>query len=581
MDRKSIVAISIAVVVMVVWQSYYQRQLNLYQKAQAAKAAAMATPSPSATASPSASAVATTGTSVTAPAEVKIPATPQEPEKTETITTKTAVYTFTNHGGGISSIKLLKHEGATPGEFVTLNTSGTHPIGSILQDPNDADDTYHVSVDGNLVTCEQTTPLGLQIVKSYKVQQDPGQEYKVSLDVSITNRASAPISNGDLYLYLGAVHPVHATELMNYTGFTWYHGGESEYITPHWFSAGGFFGMHTSEAKSVYAQAPGNVKWAAVRNQYFTSLIADPTGTAKGVSAKPYNAKVEGQDLKGIEGSLQLAGMRLKPGESIQKSFLIYAGPAEYSRLAALGHGEDHLIDMDHWWITRVIVRTVGLLLLNVMNWINGFVGNYALSIIILTFIVRAILWPIQGRANKSMKRMQVIQPKVNDLREKYKDDPAKMNQEVFKLYREYKVNPMAGCLPALIQIPIFLAFFTMLGTAVELRSGHFLWVHDLSRPDTVFHIAGFPINVLPICMAATMILQMQLTPKTGDPAQQRMMMFMPLMFVTFTYKYASALALYYTVQNILSIIQLYVTRNQPIPAVVKEPVAKKQRRGL
>ena len=177
------------------------------------------------------------------------------------------------------------------------------------------------------------------------------------------------------------------------------------------------------------------------------------------------------------------------------------------------------------------------------------------------------------------MKQMQALQPKMQELKEKYKDDPTRMNTELMKLYKDYGVNPFAGCLPMLIQIPIFFGFYTMLGSAVELRNSHFLWVHDLSQPDTVFHIAGVPVNILPLLMAATMIVQMQLTPRSGDPTQQRILLFMPLIFVVFTYNFASALALYYTVQNILSIVQLYVTRNQEAPALTKAIVAKKSKR--
>ena len=150
------------------------------------------------------------------------------------------------------------------------------------------------------------------------------------------------------------------------------------------------------------------------------------------------------------------------------------------------------------------------------------------------------------------------------------------MNQEVMKLYTEYGVNPFSGCLPMFIQIPIFFGFYSMLGTAVELRNSHFLWVKDLSLPDTVFHLAGIPVNILPLCMAGTMIWQMSLSPKSGDAAQQKMMMFMPLIFIFLTYNFASALALYYTIQNILSIFQLYVTRNQTPPTLERVTVPSK-----
>ena len=175
------------------------------------------------------------------------------------------------------------------------------------------------------------------------------------------------------------------------------------------------------------------------------------------------------------------------------------------------------------------------------------------------------------------MRKMALLSPKMTEMREKFKDDPQKMNQEVMKLYKEYGVNPLSGCFPMLIQIPIFFGFYSMLGTAIELRNSSFLWVHDLSQPDTIAHVLGFPVNVLPIVMAGTMVWQMIITPKTGDAMQQRIFYFMPVIFLAFCYNYASGLALYWTTQNIFSIVQLYLTRNKPLPTLEKKSVVAKR----
>jgi YidC/Oxa1 family membrane protein insertase len=181
------------------------------------------------------------------------------------------------------------------------------------------------------------------------------------------------------------------------------------------------------------------------------------------------------------------------------------------------------------------------------------------------------------------MRQMSALSPKIQELRDKYKDDPTRMNQEVMKLYKQYGINPVGGCLPMVIQIPIFFGLFTMLRQAVELRNSNFLWIHDLSQPDTVARIdlVGWhiPINVLPILMALTNVWMMRITPKTGDPTQQRMMMFMPVIFVVFCYNFAAALALYYTTQNLLTILQLYQNRRQPIPKLEKVAPPEKRKR--
>jgi YidC/Oxa1 family membrane protein insertase len=212
---------------------------------------------------------------------------------------------------------------------------------------------------------------------------------------------------------------------------------------------------------------------------------------------------------------------------------------------------------------------------------LNGVIGNYAASILTLTVIVKLLLWPIQNKANRSMRQMAALSPKIQELRDKYKDDPTRMNQEVMKLYKQYGINPVGGCLPMLIQIPIFFGLFTMLRQAVELRNAHFLWIRDLSQPDTVAHlpVLGWPVNVLPLLMALTNVWMMRLTPKSGDPTQQRVMMFTPIIFVVFCYNFAAALALYYTTQNLLTILQLYINRRQPMPKLEKVAPAEKRKR--
>jgi YidC/Oxa1 family membrane protein insertase len=181
------------------------------------------------------------------------------------------------------------------------------------------------------------------------------------------------------------------------------------------------------------------------------------------------------------------------------------------------------------------------------------------------------------------MKAMQKFQPLISKLREKYKDDPQRLNAETMKLYKEHKINPFAGCLPMVVQIPVFFALFTMLRSAVELRGASFLWIKDLSQPDTIWsHTLAFALpivgdtlklNPLPIAMGASMIWQMKLTPSGGDPKQQQMMMFMPLMMLYFFYSSSSGLVLYWTVQQFLSIAQQWWSMRQADTAASAVPM--------
>ena len=268
-----------------------------------------------------------------------------------------------------------------------------------------------------------------------------------------------------------------------------------------------------------------------------------------------------------------MPGFELEPGQNYSARFEIYSGPKIYHRLSLLEHNEAEIMDFG-------IFKIVCQVLLNALNSLRAVLGSYGAAILALTTIIKAILWPLQTKANRSMRQTSLLAPKVQELREKYKDDPTRMNQEVMKMYKEYGINPVGGCLPMVIQIPIFFGLFTMLRQAVELRHASFLWVRDLSQPDTVAHlpVLGWPINIIPLCMAATQIWLMQMTPKTGDATQRRVMMFTPLIFLFFCYNFAAALALYYTAQNLLSIVQFYYNKRQPEPTLEKLATAKRKR---
>ena len=176
---------------------------------------------------------------------------------------------------------------------------------------------------------------------------------------------------------------------------------------------------------------------------------------------------------------------------------------------------------------------------------------------------------------------MQALAPKIKELQAKYKDQPEKISSETLALYRDYGVNPVGGCLPAFVQMPVFFSLYYMLQNAVELRGQHFLWVQDLTQPDTVFsHALGFTffgishlvINPLPIMVTALMAVMMRLTPQVGDPQQQKIMQFMPLFFLFLFYNFAAALSLYYVINNAVSIVQIYRNLRKPLPELKRKP---------
>jgi YidC/Oxa1 family membrane protein insertase len=221
-------------------------------------------------------------------------------------------------------------------------------------------------------------------------------------------------------------------------------------------------------------------------------------------------------------------------------------------------------------------------LLLWSMNGLNAIGLGYGLSIIAITIIIKVVFWPLTNASTKSQKRMQALQPQLKAITDKYKDDAVKRNEKTMEFYKQHKVSPLGSCLPTLLQLPVFYGFYLMMRGAIELRGAHFLWAFDLSQPDTVATIAGFPINPLPLIMGSTQLWMSHMMPPSPgmDPGQQKLMRWMPLMMIAFFYRMSAGLTLYWTVQNLLSILQLKLTKttNEPVPAASAPfPVKKKK----
>jgi len=576
MDRKAWIVVVACVAALGLWQWAYVKYYaptpeQLAEQRRAAEQTQAAAPTPAPTPS-------TTSAPAPTPA-APAPAQPSVPRETRTVTTGLANFGFVSDAGGIATIELLDHLGEN-GANVALNIPQALPVGALGEQAGIALGGFVPASPGapNEAVFTLQQPDGLQIRKTYIVSEAEQGEgnYTVTLNLDFTNAGGAAIQRTGYYVSTGGAAPVHAADMTIYTGFDWYHNGKATFTDVNWFNESSIplTGIELRAAQNFYEQKADNIAWAASKNQYFVNILA-VTGGDPGTSVWARRLDLlHGGDAEkkvfGIEGALGLPGFRLEPGQTKSWSFQIYTGPKDLGRLSKLGHNEQEVMHFGIFkWVSEILLYS--------MNALHGILGNFAAAIIVLTIIIKALLWPLQNKATDSMRKMAALSPRMTELREKYKDDPTKMNQELMKLYKDYGVNPFGGCLPMLIQIPIFFGFYSMLGTAIELRNSSFLWVHDLSQPDTVGHILGFPVNILPILMALTMLWQMHITPKTGDAAQQRIFMFMPVIFVLFAYNFASALSLYWTTQNLISIIQLYLTRNKPLPVLEKKTVAQKK----
>ena len=573
MDRTAWIAVILCVIGLVAWEWWVAKQTPRPRPPTSAQLSPALTP----LAGTSPSAVPLTASSPP-PAATGTPApeaTPAFAEKIETLRNDDVELRLTNRGGGIREAVLLNHIGQG-GDRLVINSKDQSPIGAMVEQPNSPkfdEFTLIREADGSL-RCERAAE---NVTIRKKFFFPPGKEKKdnflAEMDVDLVNGSAQPYSNPGYFVALGAAVPIHPKDYSYYTRLVWCVDGKAKGVDVGWFGGGGgVFGVGQRAPQPFYQQDLANADWAAVSDQFFTTLIAPLTAKGNGVWGRRFDISPE-QKTYGLSGALRMPAFQLPPGQTYSAKFEIWAGPKIYHRLARLDHNEAEIMDFG-------IFKIVSQFLLNFLNWLHGFIGSYGWSILALTAIIKIVLWPLQNKANLSMRRMSLLNPKIQELREKYKDDPTRMNQEVMRLYKDYGINPVGGCLPMMIQIPIFFGLFKMLGQAVELRNAQFFWVHDLSQPDTVGYlpVLDWPINIIPLCMAATQIWLMAMTPKTGDATQRRVMMFTPLIFLFICYNFAAALALYYTAQNLFSIVQFYYNKRQPMPTLEKRAPAGKRK---
>ncbi len=297
----------------------------------------------------------------------------------------------------------------------------------------------------------------------------------------------------------------------------------------------------------------GVVSWAGYEDNYFIdSLLPLNDGnhmvTIGGTPSRVRTVISEGETT-------------LAPNGTAAYRYKMYFGPKKLSILKQEDHNLAKAINFG--WFDVLAKPTLWLL-----NYLYGYIGNYGVAIIIVTILIKAVFWPITSKGMRSMKNMQKLQPKVAKLKEKYKDDPSRMNQEMMALYKTYKVNPVGGCLPMVIQIPFFFALYRVLMAAIELRHAPFmLWINDLSAPDRLMvgfnipYVHGIP--VLTLLMGLSMYLQQKMTPTTADPTQAKIMQFLPVVFTFMFINFASGLVLYWFVNNLLSILQQQLINRQ------------------
>ncbi len=500
------------------------------------------------------------------------------PEVLLVVTNENARYTFTSHGGGLKQIELFHYpetvncrEQTSTTNLATLNTAAPLPVlaltgGEALQ----GDGVFKLERTPSGVRALKQLSNGLLLEKEFQLSSN----YLVNVTGRIRNTSDQPIALPAQEWNVGTATPMGPLDNEQLLGIYWYNGTKDEQVAQSWF-ANRTLGCFPGTPRTNYVGGLTNVYWAAVNNQFFALALMpkEPAAhiVAYQIDLPPPSREVLAANPKaiakpiGFQASVVYGATTLAANQILEKQFSLFAGPKEnhtLERIATqLNNNIDSIMGYSGFfgWFAKVLLWA--------MNSIHSFLPNYGVDIIVITVIIKLLFWPLTQASTRSMKRMQALQPQMNAIKEKLKDDPSKMNKRLMEFMKENKVSPLGGCLPMVLQIPVFFGFYRMIQSAIELRGARFLWACDLSKPDTLFIIPGlnFPFNPLPLVMGVTMLWQARLTPPSPgmDPAQQKIMKYMPLMFLFILYNFSSGLTLYWTVQNLLTITQMKLTKSK------------------
>lgn len=498
-----------------------------------------------------------------APSEaVKAEESAEDAAETGSVTVRTPGYVavFQERGGRLSSFKLLDYykrklhsdSPDEPMELVTMPNPLDWPLRLNFTDtsaPNLANALFHVDKkelnlqagESGELTMTYRSAEGLTVTRTLIFNADT---FLIHQKVTVDNQSS---ESYDGYLTMRLNSAPFDTAYGRYNEMGAYLNNALELDSP----------QDAAETLADYRGQLTSVDWIGYMDPYFlTAHVID--NNSDNPEALPPSLSAAFQDHGGLAIGVSKP-LNLAAGQRSSYDFHFYYGPKSDEALKAAGHHLDKSVDLG--WFSFLAVPLAALL-----RWIYSWVGNYGVAIIIVTILIKLAMWPLTAKSYQSMKQMQKLQPKVMKLREKYSNDKETMQREIMQLYKTFKVNPLGGCLPMLLQIPFFIAFYRVLYSMLELRGAPFmLWIQDLAAPDRLFSFnftipffeppTGIP--VLTLLMGASMIFQQKMTPNTmGDPLQAKMMMLMPIVFTFILINMPAGLVLYWLVNNILSIAQ-------------------------
>jgi YidC/Oxa1 family membrane protein insertase len=469
---------------------------------------------------------------------------PSAKSETITITTDVVKADVDTVGGELKRLELLKHRDTVDParNLVLFDTNAGHTylaesglIGGPFPNHKSiftAKPGARVLDGGNEVQLVlEAQENGVKLTKIYTFKRG---DYVIDLKHTVTNDSANAI-DPSLYLQLLRDGNKPDGESYFYSTFT----GPAVYTDADKFQKLAF--EKIAEGKQEHATKSDN-GWIALVQHYFVSAFIPPEKAQRDIFAKKVAA-----NLYAVGNILPLG--TVAPGASVTMDVRLYSGPQESKVLEATAPGLE--LVKDYGWLT-IIAKPIFWL----MMYIYAFVGNWGWTIILLTLLIKLMFFPLSAASYRSMAKMKAVTPKMTAIRERHQGDPQAMNREMMTLYKTEKINPLGGCLPIVIQIPVFISLFWVLLASVEMRGAPWLgWIHDLTAPD--------PFYILPVMMAVSMFIQTKLNPTPPDPLQAKIMMFMPIAFSVMFFFFPSGLVLYWVVNNVLSIAQQWlITRN-------------------
>ena len=480
---------------------------------------------------------------------------------------------LTNFGGAIREIAFQKRDsrdhlvypdhvgGSEPYVFNALHAD---PMLAFVDFPGlDRNVRFDlVSQSANDVVYRAVLDGRIEVTRRYTLapNQSPTTEpYQLRHETTFRNLTDQVVPLARVALSIGTAAPTSELDLGDQLTAGLSNGKDQAFVSRRNLEGGsGMFGLGASAQKPSIV-TPGPAVWAIVDNQFFTTILT-PDEPAADLVARRVKLFPELPDdnhsAYGLTGAVEFDLKPLPAHGATTLAANFYVGPKEYRRLAntaVFKDDQDKVMQYGFW-------KFFSALLITLMGWMHALVPNWGVALVLTTLSLKLVFLPLTMKASRSMKRMAKLAPFMKEIKEKYKDNPAKQQTAMMELYKQHKVNPLGGCLPMLIPFPFFIGFFSMLRSTAELRYAPFLWVHDLAAPDTVGHLLGFSVNILPILLTVLSFFQMRLTPTpNADPTQAKMMQFMPLFFLFIYYRMPAALSLYSTANALFTIGQQLV----------------------